>query len=129
MFDELQNAAEDSMRDEFHEIEQWAKNNGSTDPLLHWDIAFWSERLREDLFDYTDDQLRPYFPLPKVLNGLFDLCEHLFEIKIERTNINQFNSWNDSVMFFAVKRGNTDCTFLFGSILSPRRKTGRGLDE
>ena len=104
MFEELQNAAEGSMRNEFQEIEQWAKKNGSTDPLLHWDVAFWSERLRENLFDYTDDQIRPYFPLPKVLSGLFDLCEHLFDIKIEKTNINPFNSWNDSVMFFAVKR-------------------------
>lgn len=39
--------------------------------LLHWDVSFWAERLREAKFNITDEQLRPYFALPNVLDGLF----------------------------------------------------------
>ena len=45
----------------------------SNEAVMHWDTAFWAERLREQKFDYTGDPLRPYFPLPKVLDGLFGL--------------------------------------------------------
>ena len=40
-------------------------------PLKHWDLGYWSERQRETLFSFTDEQLRPYFPLPRVLEVLF----------------------------------------------------------
>jgi hypothetical protein len=39
--------------------------------LKHWDVSFWAERLREAKFNITDEQLRPYFALPNVLDGLF----------------------------------------------------------
>ena len=39
--------------------------------LRHWDITFWAERLREARYQLTDEQLRPYFALPNVLDGLF----------------------------------------------------------
>lgn len=39
--------------------------------LRHWDVTFWAERLREAKFAITDEQLRPYFALPNVLDGLF----------------------------------------------------------
>ena len=44
--------------------------------LRHWDITFWAERLREARYQLTDEQLRPYFALPNVLDGLFQarLC-------------------------------------------------------
>lgn len=44
---------------------------GFTGELLHWDVTFWAERLREAKFNITDEQLRPYFSLPNVLDGLF----------------------------------------------------------
>lgn len=39
--------------------------------LRHWDVGFWAERLREAKYAITDEQLRPYFALPTVLDGLF----------------------------------------------------------
>lgn len=42
--------------------------------LRVWDVAFWAERLREERYAITDEQLRPYFALPSVLEGLFKVC-------------------------------------------------------
>jgi Zn-dependent oligopeptidase len=47
---------------------------GVTEELKQWDISFWAERLREQRFAITDEELRPYFALPNVLNGLFKVC-------------------------------------------------------
>jgi oligopeptidase A len=60
--------------------------------------------LREQKFDYTDDQLRPYFPLPRVLDGLFGLSEKLFGIQIERTDGKDAHVWHSDVQFFKVFR-------------------------
>ena len=49
---------------------------GFTGELLHWDVTFWAERLREAKFNITDEQLRPYFSLPNVLDGLFKVRAH-----------------------------------------------------
>ena len=72
---ELQAASKGPMEEEFGQLQALAAERGQKEPVMHWDVAFWSERLREQRFDYTDDQLRPYFPLPKVLDGLFGLVD------------------------------------------------------
>ena len=49
--------------------------------LAHWDMPFWSERMREDQYDLSDEELRPYFPFPKVLDGLFAVTKKLFDVQ------------------------------------------------
>lgn len=48
-----------------------------------WDVAYWSEKLRVAKFDFDDEVLRPYFPINRVIDGLFRLSENLFGLKIE----------------------------------------------
>jgi oligopeptidase A len=57
-------AARQPSREELDELRQLAQASGQTDPLAHWDVPFWAERLREQRFGFTDEQLRPYFPCP-----------------------------------------------------------------
>lgn len=71
------------------------------DELKHWDVPYWSERLRETRYDLKDEELRPYFPLPRVLNGLFELTERLFEVRLEETT-GEAPVWHEDVQFFRV---------------------------
>ncbi|XP_057491603.1 probable cytosolic oligopeptidase A [Actinidia eriantha] len=69
--------------------------------LSHWDISFWSERLRESKYEINEEELRPYFSLPKVMAGLFKLAKILFGIDIEPAD-GLAPVWNKDVRFYRV---------------------------
>lgn len=84
MLQRLRTAAWPHAEREMVELCEAAAQQDVHDPLMHWDVPFWAERLREQRFDFTDEQLRPYFAFDRVLDGLFALCQRLFGITVQR---------------------------------------------
>ncbi|MEM9701789.1 MAG: M3 family metallopeptidase, partial [Planctomycetota bacterium] len=84
--------------------------------VKHWDVAFLAERLREERFEFTDEELRPYFALPNVLDGLFELCNRLFGIMVEPAD-GEAPIWHDDVRFFRVR--NDEGEIIAGFYLDP----------
>jgi len=125
MFDELSAASKSHADSDLAEIQQLAAESGFEGELAHWDTAFWSERLREQRFDYTDDQLRPYFPMPRVLEGLFSLSERLFGITIEAAD-GEAPVWQEDVHYFKVRNeaGQPIATFYLDAYSRPHEKRG-----
>ncbi|HBL44580.1 MAG TPA: peptidase M3, partial [Planctomycetaceae bacterium] len=70
MEERLRTASIDNGQQDLKELQEFAAAQGETEPIIKWDFGFWSERLREQRFSYTDEELRPYFSLEKVLDGL-----------------------------------------------------------
>ena len=70
--------------------------------LEAWDVAFYAERLRQQKLGLAEEELRPYFALPRVLDGLFRLCGKLFDISVAEAPPR--NSWHDSVRYYELKR-------------------------
>lgn len=101
MFETLLNASRKPAEKDLSDLTPIAIAGGQTEPLMHWDIGFWAERLREQRYDYTDEQMRPYFPLPKVLDGLFALLLKLFGISIRAAD-GEASVWHPDVRFFRV---------------------------
>ena len=125
MVDDLQAASKAHMQKDMGELQALATERGQSEPVMQWDTAFWSERLREAKFDYTDDQLRPYFPLPNVLDGLFGLAERLFDIEIQRADDEEAHSWHEDVQFFKVLRdGQRIASFYLDPYSRPAEKRG-----
>jgi oligopeptidase A len=73
----------------------------SDEALLPWDAAYWSERLRKDRFAYDEEELRPYFSLDAVQNGLFELAGALFNINIAKLDP-QPQRWDPAVEVYTV---------------------------
>ena len=125
MIGELQAASQPHSEQDFGALQALAKANGQEEPVMHWDTSFWSERWREQKFDYTDDQLRPYFPLPKVLDGMFALAERLFDIEIARADDEDAHKWHSDVQFFKVLRdGERIASFYLDPYSRPAEKRG-----
>lgn len=125
MTNELKAAALPRAKKEFADLEAFATKAGHEGPLKHWDTAFWSERLRENLFDYTDEELRPYFPLDRVIAGLFGLCERLFGVTFEQVD-NELTIWHPDVQFYHVigESGGRVASFYLDPYSRPAEKRG-----
>jgi oligopeptidase A len=65
-------------------LARFARENGQAEPLEPWDIGYWSERQRRALYAFDEETLRPYFPLGRVLRGLFEVAQSLYNVTIEQ---------------------------------------------
>ena len=79
----IREAATDPAIGDLIELGDLARDRGQSEDIQPWDVMYWSERLKEERFGLRDDLLRPYFPLPAILQGLFDLIRELFDVRIE----------------------------------------------
>ena len=88
---------------EFEDLRACAARHGAEEAadLRPWDVSFWAEQLRRERFDLDSEALRPWFPLPRVLEGLFGLCDRLFGIQIEAAD-GEAPVWHPDVRFFRV---------------------------
>ena len=91
---------------DLQEITNFANKHLDTciDKLALWDKPYWSERYKEQLFDFKEEDLKPYFPIDSVLDGLFKLASNLFQIKIVRVDTTQekIELWDPYVMYFNI---------------------------
>ena len=101
MFDDLLDASLTAGKSELAELAEFAKDNGHEGDFVQWDVAFWAERLREERFSFTDEELRPYFSLEPVLEGLYSLCNKLFGITVKPAD-GKAPIWNADVRYFEV---------------------------
>jgi len=126
MFARLRDAAQDHATRDLKELAQIAREGEQTSPVAHWDIPFWAERLREKRFDYTEEELRPFFPLPRVLKGLFGLVQQLFDIVIEEAGEGEAPLWHPDVRYYKVydRAGFQIASFYLDPYSRPHEKRG-----
>jgi len=112
---------------ELAELTSFAIANGfDQQKLALWDVPFWSERQSEQLFGFEEEELRPYFPLPKVLEGLFALTNRIFNIEIVEKP-SEAPTWHPDVQFFHVNdadSGNHIASFYLDPYARPEDKRG-----
>lgn len=127
LLEELRVASWDAAIADLEALKAFAREQGAAeaDDLKQWDISFWSERLREAKFAFNAEELRPYFPLPRVLEGLFGLCQRLFGIQIEAAD-GQAPIWQNDVRYFQVKneQGEAIAAFYLDPYSRPAEKRG-----
>ncbi|MEO0345070.1 MAG: M3 family metallopeptidase [Pseudomonadota bacterium] len=97
--------------------------------LAPWDLAFFSERLREQHYAISEEQVRPYFPAGRVMDGLFGLAERLFGLSLERNEAPSV--WHDSVEFIVVRDAGGEIMGSFYTDLYARagKRAGAWIDE
>ena len=127
LLEELRVAALPVAEQEIDELKTCARRHGATeaDDFSPWDVSYWAEKLRQERFNLNQEALRPWFPLPQVLDGLFHLCERLFSIKIEAAD-GEAPIWHQDVRFFKVndQDGHPLAAFYLDPFSRPASKRG-----
>ncbi|MGR5262014.1 oligopeptidase A [Vibrio astriarenae] len=85
---------------EVEDLRSFASKEFGVDSLELWDIAYYSEKQKQHLFQISDEELRPYFPESKVVSGLFEVLNRVFGMSVkEREGV---ETWHSSVRFFDI---------------------------
>jgi oligopeptidase A len=109
---------------EFAELEAFAGTK-----LEAWDVAFHSERLKHERLSVSEEELRPYFPLPRVLQGLFAVAQRLYGLRIEpRTGVEVYHP---DVTYYDIVDANGDRRggFFLDLYARPKKRGGAWMDE
>lgn len=100
LFDSLLESARSMQDVEIELLQRFAKERGFNTKLELWDIPYWQRKQKWSLYGFDEDKMREYFPLPRVITCLFDLCRTLFNVQIvERSDV---NTWHKDVKFYDI---------------------------
>ena len=121
LLEELRTVSYDAALKDLETLKAFAK----TDDLQPWDVSYWAEKQRETLFNFTAEELRPYFPLPQVLDGLFTLAKRIFGVTITAAD-GQAPIWQEDVRYFQVNNeaGEAIANFYLDPYSRPAEKRG-----
>lgn len=114
--------------EQFAELRVFAHQHYAAEDLAAWDIAYYSEKQRQALFDFSEEELRPYFPAAKVLDGLFTVMGRLFDISIEEDPA--VRTWHPDASYYRVLRdGQTIAGFYLDLYARDNKRGGAWMDE
>ena len=121
---QLARVARPAAAKEYAELEAFAGRK-----LNAWDVSYYAEQLQAKLFSISQEELRPYFPLPRVLAGLFAVAEKLFGVKIvERQGV---PVWHADARFFEIRdsSGAPRAGFYLDACARPKKRAGAWMDD
>ncbi len=87
-------------RAEFGELQAFARDELGIEVLQAWDVPYATEQLRERRYALSQEELRPYFPADRVIDGMFDIANKLYGIRVERAEAP--TRWHEDVRFYSV---------------------------
>jgi Zn-dependent oligopeptidase len=109
---------------EFAQLTAFAVALDGIDQLEKWDGAYYSEKLKQKLFNLDDEKLKPYFQLEKVLNGAFTIAQKLYGLTF--TEVLDIDKYHDEVTTYEVKDENNNLVAIFYADFFPRKGKRNG---
>lgn len=116
-------------RKDLVELRQFAKQHYGIGDLQPWDIGYYSEKMRQHYYQLSQEAVKAYFPITRVLPGLFAVVEKLFGLNI--SEITGFDSWHPDVRFFEIhdKHGQLRGQFYTDLYARPKKRGGAWMDD
>ena len=109
---------------EFQDLEVYAKKLDGIDQLQKWDAAYYSEKLKKDLFDLDQEVLKPYFKLENVIAGVFEIAKRLFDLKFEE--VSDIDTYHEDVKTYHVTDISENFIAVFYADFHPRKGKRNG---
>ncbi|MEJ2112745.1 MAG: M3 family metallopeptidase [Flavobacteriaceae bacterium] len=117
-FNDLLVKAKPAAKREFTELQNFANDLDEIDQLQKWDSAYYSEKLKQKLFDLDDEKLKPYFKLENVINGAFTIAEKLYSLQFEK--IDTIDKYHEDVLTYKVADAKGNLISIFYADFFPR---------
>jgi oligopeptidase A len=114
---------------EFAELKVYAQEQGHVGELEAWDVTYYAEKLRQQRYSISQEELKPYFPEDKVVEGLFAVVNRLYGLNIkERTDV---DTWHQDVRFFDIfdAKGELRGQFYLDLYARNHKRGGAWMDE
>jgi oligopeptidase A len=110
-------------------LREFAHREHGCEELQAWDIPYYSEKLRVQRFDLSQEALRPYFPIPRVLEGMFEVARRLYGLEIRA--VDKVDTWHPDVRFFRIRDadGEVRGEFYLDLYARPHKRGGAWMDE
>ncbi|MGM8225106.1 oligopeptidase A [Cellvibrio sp. ARAG 10.3] len=102
-------------------LRDFAATQGCTD-LQPWDMTYYSEKLRVEKYAISQEELRPYFPAERVINGMFDVVKRLYDIDIVQVAV--FDSWHPDVRFYHIFKNGEKIASFYLDLFAREHKRG-----
>ncbi|MCW0481541.1 M3 family metallopeptidase [Gaoshiqia sediminis] len=83
---ELHAASRPFAESEFNEVQQFANENGFEGKIQRWDWSYYSEKLKNARYGFNEEEVKPYFKLENVIDGVFDLARELYGLQLRENN-------------------------------------------
>jgi len=130
--DFLEELAEKSLpqaKQDLEELSAFAKEHYGVAKLFAWDVGYFSEKMRQHAYDLSQEEVKQFFPAPKVLQGLFAVVEKLYGLQI--SEITDFDTWHDDVRFFQIndKDGVQRGKFYIDLYARAKKRGGAWMDD
>jgi oligopeptidase A len=109
---------------EFENLENYAKKLDGIDQLQKWDGAYYSEKLKKELFDLDQELLKPYFKLENVIDGVFEIANRLFDLQFEE--VSNIDRYHEDVKTYNVTDINGNFIAVFYADFHPRKGKRNG---
>lgn len=115
--------------EELNELRIFARDHCGIGDLAAWDIAYVTEKLRVARYDFSEEDLRPYFPLSVVLDGLFRVLHELYGVRAQR--VHDVEVWHDDVQFYELLEddGSTRGRFFLDPFARAGKRGGAWMDD
>jgi oligopeptidase A len=126
---DLAKRSQPQARKDLVELSEFAAQAYQLSDLKAWDLAYYSEKLKEQKYAISDEALRPYFPVQKAVSGLFEVVARLYGLAItERTDV---ATWHEDVRFFDIKdaSGELRGSFYLDLYAREHKRGGAWMDE
>ncbi len=111
------------------ELTAFAEKQGHQGDLEAWDLSYYSEKLKEQQYQFAEEDVKPYFPVTRVLPGMFSVVEKLFGIKI--SELKGMDTWHKDVQFFSIcdEAGQQRGRFYIDLYARAHKRGGAWMDE
>ena len=116
-------------RKDFADLQSFAKQYHGINNLQSWDLTYYSEKMRQHFYQLSQEEVKAYFPITRVLPGLFAVVEKLYGLQI--SEISDFDSWHPDVRFFQIhdEFGVLRGKFYFDLYARTKKRGGAWMDD